>query len=268
MKTLGWIAINGFREAVRDKVMYSLVAFAILMIVISYVLGQLTASQDLKVMKDLGLSSISVFGLFMAVFIGIGLVSKEVERRSVYALLAKPIRRSDIVVGKYFGLVLTLFVNLAVMTIAMYLVLAYVGWGETYFVKAAREASPADPAMMKAVLLTFVQLAIVTATAVFFSTFSTPILSAALTFGAYVAGFFSADLRSFDQVVNSPVAIALARGMYYVLPNLGAFDVTAQVVHGIPITWRYIAVTSAYGLTYVAVLLVISVAIFSRRDFK
>jgi len=268
MRTLGWIAINGFREAVRDKVMYSLVAFAILMIVISYVLGQLTASQDLKVMKDVALSSIAIFGLFMAVFIGIGLVSKEVERRSVYALLAKPIRRSDIVLGKYLGLVLTLFVNLTVMTIAMYLVLAYVGWGENEIVRKAREAAPVDPAMIKAVLLTFVQLMIVTATALFFSTFSTPMLSAALTFGAYVAGFFSADLRNFDQVVNSRTAIAFARGMYYVLPNLGAFDVTAQVVHGIPVGWRYIAVTSAYGIVYVAILLVISMAIFSRRDFK
>ena len=268
MTTLGWIAINGFREAVRDKVMYSLVAFAILLIVISYILGQLTAGQDLKIMKDLGLSSIAIFGLFMAVFIGIGLVSKEVERRSVYSLLSKPIRRSEIVLGKYFGLVLTLLVNVTVMTIALYAVLAYVGWGENEFARQAREAPALDPAMMKAVLLTLVQLMIVTATAVFFSTFSTPILSAALTLGVYVAGFFSADLRNFDQVVTSPLAIALARGMYYVLPNLGSFDVTAQVVHGIPVGWRYIAVTSAYGLTYIAILLVISMTIFSRRDFK
>jgi len=268
VRTLGWIAINGFREAVRDKVMYSLIAFALLLIVISYILGQLTAGQDLKIMKDLGLTSISIFGLFMAVFIGIGLVSKEVERRSVYSLLAKPIRRADIVIGKYLGLVLTLVVNIAIMTVALYAVLAYVGWGENEFAKAAREAPLLDPAMMKAVLLTLIQLSIVTATAVFFSTFSTPMLSAALTLGVYVAGFFSADLRNFDQVVNSPAAIALARGLYYVLPNLGAFDVNAQVVHGLPVGWRYIAVTGAYGLTYIAILLVISATIFSRRDFK
>src|SRR5204862_2295883 len=104
MKKLGWIAINGFREAVRDKVMYSLVAFAILLIGTSYIVGELTAGQDVKIIKDLGLSSIGVFGLFMAIFIGIGLVSKEVERRSVYALLAKPIRRGDLVLGRYLGL--------------------------------------------------------------------------------------------------------------------------------------------------------------------
>jgi len=268
VRTLGWIAVNGFREAVRDKVMYSLVAFAVLMIVVSYVLGQLTAGQDLKIMKDVGLSSIAIFGLFMAVFIGIGLVSKEVERRSVYALLAKPIRRADILLGKYLGLVLTLVVNVTVMTIALYAVLAYVGWGENAFARQAREAPALDPAMLKAVALTLVQLMIVTATALFFSTFSTPILSAALTLGVYVAGYFSTDLRNFDQVVKSPAAVALARGLYYVLPNLSPFDVTAQVVHGLHVGWRYVFVTSAYGVTYIALLLVISAAVFSWRDFK
>ena len=268
MRTLGWIAINGFRESVRDKVMYSLVAFAVLLMGTSYMLGQLTAGQDLKIMKDLGLSSIAIFGLFMAVFIGIGLVSKEVERRSVYALLAKPIRRADLVLGKYIGLVLTLVANVTVMTVALYAVLAYVGWGENEFAKQAREAGALDPAMLKAVGLTLVQLMIVTAIALFFSTFSTPILSAALTFGVYVAGYFSTDLRNFDQVVDSRLAQVLARGLYYVLPNLSPFDVTAQAVHGLPISWRYVAVTSAYGFTYIAILLVISATIFSRRDFK
>ena len=268
MTTLGWIAINGFRESVRDKVMYSLVAFAILLIGTSYILGELTAGQDLKIMKDLGLSSIGVFGLFMAVFIGIGLVSKEVERRSVYALLAKPIRRWELVIGKYLGLVLTLAVNVAVMTAALYAAMAYLGWRETDLAKQARETPLLDPGILKAVGLTFVQLMMVTATAVFFSTFSTPILSAALTFGVYVGGYFSADLRNFDQVVDSRTAQALARGLYYVLPNFGPFDVTAQVVHGLHVGWRYLGVTIAYGLTYIAILLVMSVTIFSRRDFK
>ena len=268
MKTLGWIAINGFRESVRDKVMYSLVAFAILLMGTSFILGQLTAGQDLKIMKDVGLSSIGIFGLFMAVFIGIGLVSKEVERRSIYALLAKPVRRSELVVGKYLGLVLTLAVNVAIMTTALYLVLAYVGWGENEFARHAREAPLLDPAILKAVALTLVQLMIVTATALFFSTFSTPMLSAALTLGVYVAGYFSADLRNFDQVIDSRVVQTLARGLYYVLPNLASFDVTAQVVHGVPVGWRYLGVTIAYGITYIATLLVLSATIFSRRDFK
>src|SRR5687767_15797543 len=120
MRAVRYIAVNVFRESVRDRVPYNLVIFAILLIGASYLLGQLTAGQDVKIIKDLGLAATSVFGLFIAIFIGIGLVSKEVERRSIYALLAKPISRPQLVFGKYAGLVLTLAVNVAVMTIALY----------------------------------------------------------------------------------------------------------------------------------------------------
>ncbi len=127
MRVTAAIAINAFRESVRDKVLYNLVLFAILLIGASYSIGQLTAGQDVKIIKDLGLSATSIFGLFIAVFIGIGLVSKEVERRSIYSLLAKPIDRWQLVVGKYAGLALTLAVNIAVMAAAQYVVLAYMG---------------------------------------------------------------------------------------------------------------------------------------------
>src|SRR5205823_10250433 len=128
MKATAAIAVNVFRESVRDKVLYNLVAFAILLMGASYLIGQLTAGQDVKIIKDLGLAATSVFGLFIAVFIGIGLVSKEVERKSIYSLLAKPVDRHHIVAGKYAGLVLTLAVNLALMTVAMYALLAYMAW--------------------------------------------------------------------------------------------------------------------------------------------
>jgi len=123
MRPIGVIALNVFRESVRDKVLYNLVFFAIVLMGASYLIGQLTAGQDVKLIKDLGLAATSIFGLFIAVFIGIGLVSKEVEKRSIYSLLAKPIERHHLVVGKYAGLVLTLAVNLAVMAIALYAVL-------------------------------------------------------------------------------------------------------------------------------------------------
>ena len=198
--SLGWIAVNGFRESVRDKVLYNLVVFAILLMGSSLVLGQLTAGQGLKIIKDLGLSAMSVFGLFIAVFIGIGLVFKEVERRSIYNLLSKPIRRYEVVVGKYAGLVLTLTINIVIMTVALYAVLAYVAWGQNEFARQAREAPALDPALLKAIALLLVQLMIVTAIALFFSTFSTPILSAALTFGMYAwpdtsAPIFATSIR-------------------------------------------------------------------------
>jgi ABC-type transport system involved in multi-copper enzyme maturation permease subunit len=263
-----WIAINVFRESVRDKVLYNLVAFAILMMAASYLIGQLTAGQDIKIIKDLGLGAISVFGLFIAVFIGIQLVSKEVERRSIYSMVSKPIRRQQLLLGKYLGLVLTLAVNLSIMVVAFYAVLAYMRWTAPQNALDALDGPALDPRMLKAVVLIFGQLAIVTAIAVFFSSFSSPILSASFTVGLYIAGHFSADLKNFDQVVDSQAAQMLANAMYWILPNLAPFDVKAQVVHALPVPAGYIALTMAYGAAYVGVLLTMAVMIFTRRDFK
>lgn len=268
MAVIRYVAVNVFRESVRDRVPYNLVLFAILLMGASYLIGQLTAGQDVKIIKDLGLGAISIFGLFIAVFIGIGLVSKEVERRSIVPLLAKPVSRSQFIAGKYAGLVLTLAANLLVMVVAMYAVLAYMQLGQSASVQAAAATSATDPGMLKAVLLIFVELMLVTAIALFFSTFSSPVLSAALTIGFYVAGHFNADLRNFDQVVESPAAVWLARGLYHVLPDFSAFDVKSQVVHGLPVTAGYLAWTIGYGLAYIAALLAAATAIFSRRDFK
>jgi ABC-type transport system involved in multi-copper enzyme maturation permease subunit len=268
MNATAAIALNVFRESVRDKVLYNLVLFAIVLMAASYLIGQLTAGQDVKIIKDLGLSATSLFGLFIAVFIGIGLVSKEVERRSVYSLLAKPIHRYQMIAGKYAGLVLTLIVNLTIMTAALYAILAYMGWGVSPDIERAWDAPALDPALLKAVVLILVELMIITAIALFFSTFSTPILSAAFTFGFFIVGHFSTDLRNFEQVVDSPAAAKLARGLYWVLPNLAQFDVKAQVVHAQPVPLGYMMLTSAYGLIYVAVLLIAAMVIFSRRDFK
>ena len=268
MRVTAAIAINVFRESVRDKVLYNLVLFAMLLIASSYLIGQLTAGQDVKIVKDLGLSATSMFGLFIAVFIGIGLVSKEVERRSIYSLLAKPITRSQLVLGKYCGLTLTLGVNIAVMALALYAVLAYVAWGVAPEARGGWDAPALDPAILEAVLMIFVELMLVTAIALCFSTFSSPMLSAALTFGIYIVGHFSSDLRNFQQVVDSPAAGRFARGLYWVLPNLSQFDVKSDVVHGVHVPVGYLAMTSAYAGLYIALLLAISALIFSRRDFK
>jgi ABC-type transport system involved in multi-copper enzyme maturation permease subunit len=268
MRAIGHIAVNVFRESVRDKVLYNLVFFAVLLIATSYLLGQLTAGQEVKIIKDLGLAATSVFGLFIAVFIGIGLVSKEVERRSIYALLAKPIRRHELVLGKYAGLVLTLLVNVGIMAVAMYAVLGYMSWTESEEFKRGWEASATDPNMLKAVFLIFIQLMLVTALALLFSTFSSPILSAVLTFGLYIVGHFNADLKNFETIVDSKAAATLARAIYYLVPNLAPFDVKAEVVHAQPVSAGYLLLTTGYGLTYIGALLVLAVWIFSRRDFK
>jgi ABC-type transport system involved in multi-copper enzyme maturation permease subunit len=268
VRAISTVAVNVFRESVRDRVPYNLVLFAVMLIASSYLIGQLTAGQDVKIIKDLGLAATSVFGLFIAIFIGIGLVSKEVERRSIYALLSKPVSRAQFIAGKYAGLVLTLAVNVTVMAVALYTILAYMVWAAYPTTRAVWDAPGLDPALLKAIFLIFIELMLVTAIALFFSTFSSPILSAALTFGFYIAGHFNADLKNFDRVVDSKVAATLARGVYHVLPDLSAFDVKTEVVHGLPVSAGYIAATTAYGLAYVAALLLIATFIFSRRDFK
>jgi Cu-processing system permease protein len=266
--TIARVALAMFRETVRDRVLYSLVAFAIVVIGASLLISQLTAGQDVKIVKDLGLAAMSMIGVFIAIFIGIGLVSKEVEKRSVYSLLAKPVRRSELVTGKYAGLVLTLAINLAVMTVVWYGVLSYYAVTAEEIVRKSWEAPALDPRMLAAVYLIFLQLMLVTAIALFFSTFSSPMLSALFTFGLFVAGHFNADLRNFEAVVASPLVGAIARACYYLLPNMALFDVKSAVVHAQPVSLGYLASATAYGLLYIAAIVLASVVVFSRRDFK
>ena len=268
MTSIAPVALNAFRESVRDRVLYVLVLFAILLIGTSVLIGQLTAGQDIKIIKDLGLAAISLIGLLVAVFIGVGLVWKEVERRSIYSLLAKPVRRAEFIAGKFCGLAGTLLVVVAVMTAVYFVVLAVLG---STFPEAARAAWPApaaDPRLLTAVLLIFVELMLVTAIALFFSTFSSPFLSMVLTFAVWVIGTLSADLRNADAFLDSGLAIVFLRGLYYVLPNFAAFDVKMQVVHGLGVPWAYVGTTALYGLAYTAFVLTGAVLIFQRREFR
>jgi Cu-processing system permease protein len=268
VRTIALVAGAVFKESVRDRVPYSMVAFAVLLIAASYLISQLTAGQDLKIIKDLGLAAISWFGLAIAIFIGIGLVSKEVERRSVYALLSKPITRGQFILGKYAGLVFTLVVNLSAMTVAFAAVLAYVDAVTAAGVKAGWPAPALDPRLLVAVVLTIAELMIVTAIALFFSTFSSPLLAALLTFGLWVAGHFNQDFRNFEVVLDVAPAVWLGRALYFLLPNLASFNLRAEVVHGIDVPARAVLLSLAYAAVYISILLVASVAVFRRRDFK
>jgi ABC-type transport system involved in multi-copper enzyme maturation permease subunit len=268
MRVIRSIAVNVFRESIRDKVLYNLVLFAVMLMAASYLLSQLTAGYEIKIIKDLGLAAMSLFGLFIAVFIGIGLVSKEVEKRSIYALLSKPIRREEFIIGKYAGLVLTLLVNIAVMTAAYYAVLGVMAWREGAWFKPHWEAPALDPALLKAIGMIVLQLMIVTAIALLFSTFSSPMLAAALTFGLYAVGHFNADLRNFETVVDSKPVVYLARTLYYLLPNMAPFDIKAQVVHAVPVPAGYLLLNTAYAALYIGALLTGATFIFMRRDFK
>jgi Cu-processing system permease protein len=257
MATILRIAVHVFKDSVRDKVLYGIVVFAILLIGASMALGQLTAGQEVKIIKDLGLAAISI-----------GLVSKEVERRSIYGLLVKPMTRPQFVLGKYAGLVLTLAVNVIVMTLALYAVLAFYEWTLPKEVKAAFETPVLDPSLLKATFLILVELVVITAVALFFSTFAGPMVSAALTFGVVIVGNFNADLKNFEAVIDSQPLVWLAKVLYYALPNLAPFDVKAQVVHAQPVPFGYIGLSVGYAGLYVGMLLLLAMLIFSRRDFK
>lgn len=258
------IARNTFRENVRDRVLYNLILFAIIMIFSAVVLGHLTLGHEDKIIVDLGLSSISIFGTLIAVFIGISLVYKELERRTVYSLLAKPIHRHEFILGKYLGLLGTLFVNVTVMTIGLALTLAYRGEGD--FGSYLR--------LMPAVYLIFLSLALTTALALLFSTFSTPALSALFTLFLWVAGHFNRDLLDFGRLTESAAFRWFCNILYYMLPNISNFNwingqnviqSTAYSQSPDPVAVLWISV---YALLYCAVLIMLSIAIFSRRDFK
>lgn len=255
LRKIGYVALNTYRETVRDKVLYNLVLFALLMIGSSYVLGAISVYQEIKVIKDLGLASISIFGMVIAIFIGIGLVSKEIDRRTLYGILPKPISRSQFLLGKYFGLCLTLLVNVAVMTAGLYLLL--------FLMK-----EPFQPALLKAIFLIYLKLALLVAVAILFSTFTSSILAGLFAGFVYVAGYFSSDLKNLESVVESSFLPQVTRVLYYLLPNFKNFDVKAAVVAGDPVPWSHLGWATAYAVLYVALLLVASCWIFQRRNLK
>jgi len=252
------IARNAFREAVRDRVLYNLVLFALLLIGSAIFLGELSAGQEAKIIVDLGLSAMLLFGAFIAIFVGVGLVYKEIERRTLYAILSKPIGRGQFLVGKYIGLSLTLLVNVVVMGIGVTLALVYVRRG-------------LDPLAFKiwpAIVLIYFELLIITAVALVFSSFSSPALSALLTFFVFVIGHFSADLKLLGNSSGSLVTRFLLRGLYYLLPNLSNYSVITATAHGITPEPQVAIVSAAYGVVYVVVLLALASLIFGRRNFK
>jgi ABC-type transport system involved in multi-copper enzyme maturation permease subunit len=269
MSRIGLVAWHVFKESVRDRVLFGIVGFAVVMVAASVLIGEITAGQDIKFIKDLGLATLELSGVLMAVFIGVGLVSKEIDRRSIYSLLAKPVHRWEFVLGKYAGLVGTIVFNLAVMTVALFVLLAWFQWKTPDAAELAWATPATDPALVKAVVLIMAELALLTAVALFFSTFtSSGILAAGLTLGVFVVGVFSDDLRGFSAISDSPVIVALVQGVGVIVPAFGAFDVKADVVHGRPpVPWGYVLMTVTYAACYAGALVGGAMAIFSRREF-
>ncbi len=254
----GVVAINTFREAVRDRVLYNLIFFALVMIGASIIVGQISIGIERLVIINLGLSAISIFGLVMSVFIGVGLVYKEMEKRTLYSLLAKPIHRWEFLVGKYAGLLLTLTVNTALMTLGLAAALYYVG----------RPFLRSDASVLVAVYFILLELALVTAIALFFSCFSSPMLSTLFTLGIYVAGVFTPDIRDVGDLTNSHTLKTATRAIYYLVPNFHNFNAIAVAGHGEIIPFSLVWKNTLYAILYVTVVLLASSAVFSRRNLK
>jgi len=249
------LTINTFREAIRDKVLYSLLFFAVLMVGISYILDQLTIGEKTKIIKDFGLASISIFGVMIAIFVGIGLVYKEIERKTIYNILSKPIPRYQFIIGKYLGLIMTLLIEVVVMSVVLFTML--------YFYEGK-----IDFALFPAVAMIFIELMIVTAFALLFSSFSTPILSGLFTLSFYIIGHLTADLLELGRRSHNQSLKYFTEILYYILPNLEYFNIKGKVVYHQNLEQGYLFFASVYGILYILIILLISIVIFQKRDFK
>jgi ABC-type transport system involved in multi-copper enzyme maturation permease subunit len=258
MNRVAAIALHTFKESVREKALYSLLVFALLMFGAALLLGTISVGINEIALANLGLSAISVFGLVIAILTGISLVSKEMERRTLYNVLSKPVARAEFILGKFLGLVLTLLANTGVMTVGFYFLLFY----------EKGRMTAADLAPLEAVYLILLQLALVVAVAMFFSTISAPALAAVFTFSLFVIGNLLGDLRGFGEQSASTVLRDLLRALSLILPDFGSFNHIAAAAHGELIPGCDILAHSLYALLYSAVVLSAAILIFERRDLR
>ena len=247
------IALNTFREAIRDRILYLLLVFALLLIGASRLLSMLTVGSEDKIIKDLGLSAISVFGVLTAVFVGVSIVFKEIEKRTVFTLLACPVRRWHFIAGKYAGLLSVLGLIVGVMSGALCLLLAVRG-------------EPFLP-LLPAILLIFFELAMVTAFAILFSTLTNPMLAALWTFVAYVVGHLTWSLELLQARMPEGPGRFLCDLLYTVLPNLEWLNVRGEAVRGALPATEHLIGASAYGVCYALAVLVVACMVFERKEF-
>jgi len=258
MTRVGSIAFHTFKESVRERVLYNLIVFALLMIATAILFASISVGIEQIILVNLGLSSISVFGLLMAIFIGIGLVSKEIERKTIYVILSKPVARAEFIIGKYLGLLFTLLVNTSIMTAGFYLALFY----------EKRSLEMNDLVALGAIYFILLELAIVVGLAILFSCLSSPILSAVYTFCLFVIGNLLSDVRWFGQESPSPLLRKATELVYYLLPNFSNFNVITQVAHGEKIPGYLLVSNSCYALLYITALVSAAILIFEEREFR
>lgn len=251
------IASNTFREAVRDRVLYNLIAFALLLSGAAILVGQISIDIEKLVVINLGLTAVSLFGIVIAIFIGIGLVSKEIEKRTLFTVLSRPVRRWEFIVGKFFGLAGTLVVNTFFMAIGVFGALLYV----------AHRFQAADFLIFVALYFIILEFLIICSLALLFSSFSSPLLSAVFAFSLFVIGSFADDLRGFAALTQG-VTRWIATGAAYLVPNFSALNIVSAVAHQRSISGQLILENTLYALFYTTMVLAGAVLIFERRNLK
>ncbi len=254
MQSLVVVAGNTFKETFRDKILYNLVFFALLLIGASALLGTLTIGEQSKIVNDLGLAAINLVAVIIAIFVGIGLVTKEIERRTIYTILARPITRVQFILGKYLGLTFIVVVNIAIM-FAMFLGTVWLSGNTIY------------GSLFQAVELILVETLLVMAIAMFFSTFSSSTLSATMTLGFYVIGHLTGDLKGIAEKSQNQLTESVLTALYYLCPNLELLNIKGQAASGALVEMGYQMTATAYGLLYAGLLLTGACLIFQRRDF-
>lgn len=249
------IAANTVREAVRNKLLYVLLVFAILLITFSVLVSTLSYVESDRILQDIGIGAIRLFSVAIAIFVGVGLIHKEVDRRTIYTILSKPLSRAEFLLGKYVGLVVAIWLQMAVM-IGFFVLIAAATGIELWAGHAAMFA------------LTAVELALVVAVATFFSAFTTPMLASFFSTGIWAVGHMSRDLR--DLGAQSPLASVreMTALLYRVLPDLESFNLSIEAVHGLPFETAELWLATVYGAAYATIVLLLAVVVFERRDFR
>lgn len=258
MNPIGAVARNTFREAIRDRILFSLLFFAAAMLGTAVLFTQMSFAIDAEALINFSLTALTLFGVVIAVFLGNQLVAKEIERRTLYTLLAHPVRRWQFVVGKYAGLLLTLLVNCGLMALAFLLALSYVLHG----------VHAGEAALAVALLFIFLQLALVTALALFFSCFASPVLAAVFSLSLFLVGNFAGDLRAMGHATPRLPAKLLALGASYLLPNFADLNIVTAAAHLQPMPASLVLYNLGYVGVYVAALLLAACALLEARDLK
>ena len=254
MKIIG-IALNTFRESARNKIFYLLLAFGLFFVLSSHFISILAVGDKTKVLEDIGLAAIHFFTVVIAIFTGINLIYKEIEKKTIYNVISKPISRSVFILGTFCGLALTLLAALLSMAAMFMLLLKLL-------------AGTWDGQVLLYFAMLFIELLILTALSLFFSAFTTPILSFIFTLSLFVIGHIMWTYNEFKLLIHSPFLKGLTRLLYYLLPNLHKFNIKNAVVVHQTIDPGQAGYAVLYGICYIGVLLTATILIFHRREFQ